>query len=43
MKALSPTSKTIPQIFWNGNYIGGYDAFAIEVENTIGGYGDGKV
>lgn len=37
------TAKTIPQIFWNGRYIGGHDDFAAEIENTIGGFGDGKI
>lgn len=35
-----PDAKTIPQIIWNGNYIGGYDEFSTEIENTIGGYGE---
>ena len=38
-----PTAKTVPQIVWNDRYIGGYNEFATEVENTIGGYGDGKI
>lgn len=43
LKARKPDCKTIPQIWWNDNYIGGYTEFALEVENTIGGYGDGKI
>jgi glutaredoxin len=35
--------KTVPQIWWNGRYIGGYSELSIEIENTIGGYGDGKI
>lgn len=35
--------KTVPQIWWHDNHIGGYEEFAIEVENTSGGYGDGKI
>jgi len=29
-------ASTIPQIWWNGNYIGGYEDFAQEIENTLG-------
>jgi glutaredoxin len=43
LKSLQPTFKTVPQIYWNGNYIGGYEKFMFEIENTIGGYGDGKI
>lgn len=43
MKVLAPQSSTIPQIFWDERYIGGYSEFAMEIENTIGGYGDGKI
>lgn len=44
MKARIPAgAKTIPQIFWDGRYIGGHDAFAAEIENTSGGFGDGKI
>lgn len=44
MKAKVPvdTSK-IPQIFWYDRHLGGYDMFIQEIENTSGGYGDGKV
>jgi glutaredoxin len=38
-----PSFKTVPQIFWNDRHIGGYSEFALEIENTIGGYGDGKI
>jgi glutaredoxin 3 len=34
MKNLKPDAKSIPQIWWNGNYIGGYDDFQREIENT---------
>ena len=37
-----PDAKTIPQIVWNGNHIGGYTEFATEIENTRN-YGDGQV
>ena len=43
LKAKKPDCKTVPQIWWNDRYIGGYSEFALEVENTIGGYGDGKI
>jgi len=39
LKSLLPNAKTVPQIWWNGNHIGGYDEFSAEVQNTIGGYG----
>lgn len=35
-------SKTIPQIWWHDRYIGGYSELANEIENTSGGFGDGK-
>lgn len=38
-----PTAKTLPQIWWNNRYIGGYMEFAQEVEETIGVYGHGKI
>ncbi len=28
------TVPTVPQIFWNGNHIGGYESFVTEIENT---------
>lgn len=31
---------TIPQIWWDGRYVGGYDTFATEIEN-LGNYGQG--
>lgn len=34
--------ETVPQIWWNDKHIGGYEALAQEIENTIGGYGDGR-
>ncbi len=44
MKSKVPPDATkIPQIFWHGRHIGGHDAFIAEIENTSGGYGDGKV
>ena len=38
-----PNAKTVPQIEWHGRHIGGYTDFLSEIENTIGGYGDGKI
>jgi glutaredoxin 1 len=43
LSALKPDVKTLPQIWWDDRYIGGYTDFAAEVENTIGGFGDGKI
>lgn len=34
LKTLLPEYKTIPQIWWHGNHIGGYEDFAREIENT---------
>lgn len=34
--------KTVPQIWWNGNYIGGFNDLATEIENTRN-FGDGKI
>ena len=42
LKTKLPEAKTVPQIWWHGNHVGGYEEFAAEVENTIGGYGDQK-
>lgn len=36
-----PSVKTVPQIWWDNRYIGGYDKFSAEVENTLGNYGQG--
>lgn len=35
--------QTIPQIWWNNRYIGGYSEFATEIENTINNFGEGKI
>ena len=29
-----PSAKTVPQIFWNGKHIGGYNDLIAEIENT---------
>ena len=33
-----PDAKTVPQIFWDGRYIGGYGALVTEIENTLGSH-----
>lgn len=38
-----PDAKTIPQIWWHGRHVGGYAEFANEIENTVNGFGDGKL
>jgi glutaredoxin len=38
-----PGTKTVPQIWWNENYIGGYEEFASEIQNTIGGFGEQRL
>lgn len=40
LKAILPNAKTVPQIWWNESHIGGYEDFATEVQNTLGGYGE---
>jgi glutaredoxin len=42
MKIKLPDVRTIPQIWWHGNHIGGYEDLVSEIENTIGGFGDQK-
>lgn len=32
-----PDAKTVPQIFWHGRCVGGYNDFAAEIESTLGG------
>lgn len=34
LRELAPGTHTVPQIWWNGNYIGGYSDLATEIENT---------
>lgn len=29
-----PEARSVPQIWWNGKHIGGYEDFATEIENT---------
>lgn len=40
LKIKPAEAKTVPQIWWHGNYIGGYNEFAAEIENTMNGYGE---
>lgn len=40
LKESVPDLKSVPQIFWNGKHIGGYNELASEIENTLGGYGE---
>jgi len=35
--------ETVPQIFWDGRHIGGYEQLASEIENTSGGFGEGRL
>ena len=39
LKSKMPNVKSVPQIWWNANYIGGYKDFSLEIENTVGNYG----
>jgi glutaredoxin 1 len=39
-RSLPAPKATIPQIWWHDRYIGGYDDFAEEITNTMGGFGD---
>jgi glutaredoxin len=43
LASLKPDVKTLPQIWWNDRYIGGYTDFTTEIENTLGDYGNGKI
>ena len=42
LKTTLPGVKTIPQIWWHGKHVGGYEEFATEISNTLGGFGDGS-
>lgn len=42
LKERYPTARTVPQIWWHGKHIGGFDQLAQEIENTRN-YGDGKI
>lgn len=34
LESMLPNHKTIPQIWWHGNHVGGYNEFVNELENT---------
>lgn len=40
LKEAVPDLKTVPQVFWDGRHLGGYNELATEIENTIGGFGE---
>lgn len=40
LKEAVPDVKSVPQVFWYGRHIGGYNELVSEIENTIGGFGD---
>jgi glutaredoxin len=40
LKLKLPNLKTIPQIWWHEKYIGGYEDFVTELQNTLGGFGE---
>jgi len=42
LKNAVPEAKTVPQIWWYRNHLGGYNELATMVEQTIGGYGEGE-
>lgn len=42
LKTRLPDARTVPQIWWDDRYIGGYEQFSTEIENTIGNYGQGN-
>ena len=41
LMARNPSARSAPQIWWDDRYIGSFDQYALEVENTSGGYGEG--
>jgi glutaredoxin len=43
LKTAIPDVKTVPQIWWDYRHIVGYEDFAHEIENTLGGFGEQKV
>lgn len=42
-KEKMPGEMRIPQVWWNGRHVGGFQEFAAEVQDTIGGYGKGRL
>jgi glutaredoxin len=43
LSTLKPDVKTLPQIWWDDKYVGGYTDFAAEIENTLGDYDNGQI
>lgn len=43
LKLRLPNVKIVPQIWWYETYIGGYEDFVTELQNTMGDYGNGKI
>lgn len=41
LKHANPNVRDVPQIWWHGRHVGGYEEFVAEVQNTLGGYGEG--
>jgi glutaredoxin 3 len=42
LKLKFPNARTVPQIWWDDRYIGGYENLTAEIENTMGNYGQDK-
>lgn len=42
LKSKLSVVETVPQIWWHDRHVGGYEGLMQEIENTIGGYGDGR-
>jgi len=42
IERLGEEPKTVPQIYWHDNYVGGYNELAAEIENTRN-FGDGPI
>lgn len=40
---LLPEAKTVPQIWWHDRYVGGYQEFLLDIENTLGGFAEQKL
>jgi glutaredoxin len=43
LKEILPDAKTVPQIWWHGRHVGGYQEFVREIESTLGGYTEQKI
>ena len=42
LKEKVPDAKTVPQVFWAGKHIGGFNELITEIDNTRS-FGDGKI